>query len=296
MLDDRDSRGTRSHDEPPCTDLYDEQGQSPWLDNLKRGWITDGELQRWVERGVRGITSNPSIFQKAMSTGTDYDAQFASLLAPATIGRGQLLGARHQGHPRRARDPAPGLRRSSDGVDGYVSVEVDPALARDTAGTAARRRDLWDASTQPNLYVKIPATAEGVPAIRQMIAEGRNINVTLIFSLERYAEVIEAYISGLEAPHGRRPVAHLERRVVLHQPRRHRGRSAPRRDRHAGRPQLRGTWRGRPGASSRTSCSRTRSPAALGGARRPRRAVQRPLWASTSTKNPAFPDTLYVDR
>src|SRR5690606_2043502 len=167
--------------------LHLEQDQSPWLDNLKRGWITSGELRRWVERGVRGITSNPTIFQKAMSSGSDYDEQFRSLLAADT----PIEQSYWQLVTKDIQDALAILRPvydESEGLDGYVSVEVDPSLARDTEGTMAAARRLWDDIAQPNLYVKIPATAEGVPAIRQMIAEGRNINVTLIFSLERYDE------------------------------------------------------------------------------------------------------------
>src|SRR5690606_9793487 len=141
-------------------------------------------------------TSNPTIFQKAMSSGGDYDDQFRTLLAadtPVEQSYWQLV--------TKDIDDALAILRpvydESDGLDGYVSVEVDPSLARNTDGTMAAARQLWDTIARPNLYVKIPATAEGVPAIRQMIAEGRNINVTLIFSLERYGEVIEAYLSGL---------------------------------------------------------------------------------------------------
>jgi transaldolase len=178
-------------------DLYDQQGQSPWLDNLKRAWLESGEIQRWIDRGVRGITSNPSIFQKAIESSEEYTAQLADL-----VGSGASIEDAYWAMVVSDIEDALALLRPvydrSDGVDGYVSVEVSPALARDTAGTEAQARQLWDRISRPNLYVKIPATLEGLPAIRSMIGEGRNINVTLIFSLERYAAVMEAYVSGLE--------------------------------------------------------------------------------------------------
>ncbi|MET1041918.1 MAG: transaldolase family protein, partial [Acidimicrobiales bacterium] len=179
--------------------LCTEQGQSPWLDNLRRGWITGGELQAWVDKGIRGITSNPSIFQKAMGTGDDYDQQLAELA-------GQSIDDAYWALVVQDIEDALGILRpvydNSDGLDGFVSVEVAPALARDTDGTVAAARELHQRIGEPNLYVKIPGTAEGIPAIRQMFAEGHSINVTLIFSLSRYEEVMEAYISGLEAYDG----------------------------------------------------------------------------------------------
>ena len=187
----------------------------------------------------------------------------------------------------------------SDGVDGYVSVEVAPDLAHDGPGTEAAARELHERIDRRNLMVKIPGTEEGLAPIQQMIAEGRNINVTLIFSLPRYAQVIEAYIAGLEqladGPR-RRPVPGRERRQLLHQPRRRRGRQATR-----GRSAPTRRWRcaarpPSPRASSPTSCStetfsgRRWEALAARGAR-----VQRPLWASTGAKNPDYSDTLYVD-
>ncbi|SVC25702.1 uncharacterized protein METZ01_LOCUS278556, partial [marine metagenome] len=182
-------------------DLHTQQGQSPWLDNLRRGWITSGDLGRWVDRGVRGITSNPSIFQKAM-TGTDaYDDQLRDLVADGASIKDSYWALVVQDIVDALEILRP-VHDASHGVDGYVSVEVDPTLASDTNGTIAAARDLDERIGRPNLYVKIPATAEGIPAILQMISEGRSVNVTLIFSLVRYAEVMEAYVSGLEAHDG----------------------------------------------------------------------------------------------
>ena len=274
-------------------DLHAQADQSPWLDNLRRGWITSGELGRWIDRGVRGITSNPSIFQKAM-TGTDaYDDQLRSLITDgATIEDSYwALVVRDIMDALEIMRP---VHDASDGVDGYVSVEVNPALASDTDGTIAAARDLDERISRPNLYVKIPATAEGIPAIQQMISEGRSVNVTLIFSLVRYAEVMEAYLSGLEARDGdlsdvssvasffiSRTDSEVDRRL----------------DAIGGDSAL--ALRGRAAVAQgqvayemfRQVFSGERWEAlASRGAR-----VQRPLWASTSTKNPAYSDTLYVD-
>ena len=172
-------------------DLFNQQGQSPWLDNLRRSWIVSGELQGWVDRGARGITSNPSIFQKAM-TGTDaYDEQLRSLTESGC----SVEESYWELVVRDIHDALEILRpvhEESDGLDGYVSVEVDPRLAPDTEGTMVAARQLDQRLDRPNLYVKIPGTAAGIPAIRQMISEGRSINVTLIFSLDSYSDVMEA--------------------------------------------------------------------------------------------------------
>lgn len=277
-------------------DLYTQQGQSPWLDNLRRDWLANGEIQRWIERGVRGITSNPSIFQKAIATGEEYTEQLADLTRSGTsvtdaywdLVTDDIAAALSQLRP---------LYDSSDRGDGYVSVEVAPNLARDTDGTMAAARALWDRIAQPNLYVKIPGTAEGVPAIRQMLSEGRNINVTLLFSIPRYAEVIEAYLSGLEAAAaaGRdlsqissvasffisRVDTEVDRRldaIGTDQALALRGKAA------VAQGQLAYAM-----AMEAFAGDRWEALAAKGA--RP----QRPLWASTSTKNPAYPDTLYVD-
>ncbi|WP_420638082.1 transaldolase [Candidatus Poriferisocius sp.] len=275
-------------------DLYHRYGQSPWLDNLRREWLHDGELARWVERGVRGLTSNPSIFQKAMTSGNAYDGQFASLLADGLSvadAYWELVLTDIGG----ALDVLAPLHDDSDGVDGYVSVEVDPALARDTQGTLAAARALHQRIDRPNLYVKIPGTAEGLPAIQAMTAEGRSINVTLLFSLERYAEVIEAYLQGLEAcPGDLSSVSGVASFFISRT-----DTEVDRRLEAIGTPDalaLRGQAAVAQGQvayqlfTEKFSGSRWEALAARGA------RVQRPLWASTSTKNPAYPDTLYVDR
>ncbi len=274
-------------------DLYTEQGQSPWLDNLKRGWLQSGEIQRWVDRGVRGITSNPAIFQKAIADSAEYDEQFGELIGAKasiedaywTLVVDDIQAALAVLRP---------VYDESDGVDGYVSVEVAPSLARDRAGTEAAARVLSDRIAAPNLYVKIPGTAEGVPAIRTMIAEGRSINVTLIFTLERYADVIEAYLAGLEACEGDLSKVSSVASFFISRV----DTEVDRRLEAIGTEEalaLRGTAAITQGQLAyalfleRFSGARWDALAARGA--RP----QRPLWASTSTKNPAYPDTVYVD-
>src|SRR5205807_1537660 len=177
-------------------DLYTQQGQSPWLDNLKRGYLKSGQLQRLVDNGIRGVTSNPTIFQKAISGSDDYDEQFRQLIGKTSIEDAywdmvvdDIVAALGVLWP---------VYDESNGIDGFVSIEVAPSLANDTEGSIRDARAFHERIALPNLTVKIPATAAGIPAIQGMIAEGRNINITLIFSLERYSEVMEAYISGLE--------------------------------------------------------------------------------------------------
>ena len=253
--------------------------------------------ERWIDRGVRGITSNPSIFAAAIESSEDYTQQLAELVGAGT----SVEDAYWELVVTDIRAALALLRPvydSSDGVDGYVSVEVDPALARDTTATQVQARELWDRIERPNLYVKIPATIEGLPAIRTMIGEGRNINVTLIFSLERYAAVMEAYLAGLEdaVAAGRQDLSSIssvasffisrvdtevDRRLLA--------------DGSAAALDLVGTAAVTQGQLAYAMFAEVFSgprwqALADRGAR-----VQRPLWASTSTKNPDFPDTLYVD-
>jgi transaldolase len=277
--------------------LYHEFGQSPWLDNLKRGYITSGQLSHLVDRGIRGLTSNPTIFQKAIQGSPDYDEQFRKLAAanqPIIDDYWAMVLADIHG----ALEVFAGLYHDSHGADGYASVEVDPGLAHDSAGTETAARQLHEQIRRPNLMVKIPATQEGVAPIQAMIAEGRNINVTLIFGLDRYHEVIEAYIRGLEL-YAKQPSSDLSKvasvasffisRVDT---------EIDRRLEAIGSPEalaLRGK-----GAVAQGKLAYQIFQKAFSGHRWEALAakgavVQRPLWASTSTKNPAYLDTLYVD-
>jgi transaldolase len=175
-----------------------EQGQSVWIDSVSRTWLQDGTLRRLMEDdAVVGVTSNPTIFQKALAEGDAYDDQLRDLLQTEDDPREIFFNLA-------ARDiqDACDLFRSvwdgTEGLDGYVSLEVEPGLAEDTEGTIEQAQRFHDWVDKPNLYVKIPATKAGLPAIEEMIARGKSINVTLIFSLQRYREVAEAYIRGLE--------------------------------------------------------------------------------------------------
>lgn len=277
--------------------LYSRCGQSPWLDNLRRGWITGGELDAWVEQGIRGLTSNPSIFQKAIESSPDYDEQFGDLVYGGTSvddAYWQLVTSDIRG----ALGAFEGVHEASGGTDGFVSVEVDPSLAHDEAATTKAARELHEAIARPNLMVKIPGTLEGLGAIRQMIAEGRSINVTLIFSVARYEQVAEAYLCGLEdrvasGVADLSGVASVASFFV--------SRTDTEVDRQldaVGTPSALGL-RGRT-AVAQAQAAYGRFGEIFSGPRWERLAalgaqVQRPLWASTSTKNPAYPDTLYVD-
>jgi transaldolase len=281
--------------------LFHEQGQSPWLDNLKRGYITSGELTRLIDEGIRGITSNPTIFQKAIAGQAEYDDQFRSLVEhhESVDDAYWDLVIDDVTH---ALDLLRPLYDESAGGDGFVSIEVSPTLAMDTEGTMASARQLDDRITQPNLLVKIPATAAGIPAVRQMIAEGRSINITLIFSIDRYAEVIEAYLSGLEACDGDLSRIHsvasfFVSRVDTEVDRRLQAiasasEAGPGREEALALKGKAAIAQAKLAYELFTSKFRGERWEALSdqGAR-----LQRPLWASTSTKNPAYPDTLYVD-
>ncbi len=274
--------------------LYDEQGQSPWLDNLTRPYLRDGTLARLVAAGIRGVTANPTIFAKAIQGSDAYDEQFAALTAA-----GRSVSDAYWDLVVDDIVDALGLLRptfdASGGTDGFVSIEVAPELARDTEGTVAAARELHKRIARPNLFVKIPATAEGVPAIEAMIAEGRSINITLIFSLPRYEEVIEAYLSGLETfvdRGGDVSTVHSVASFFV-------SRVDTEVDRRLDEAGTGEGLRGRAAvAQARRAYQIFRK--RFMGERWERLAargahVQRPLWASTSTKDPTLPDTLYVD-
>jgi transaldolase len=278
--------------------LHDEQGQSPWLDDLTRGYLTGGELSRWVAAGVRGVTSNPTIFQRAIAGSDDYDEQFGAL-----TGAGRSVDEAYWEMVVDDITAALAVLRpvydASAGADGFVSVEGAPDLAHDTAGTVAAVRELHDRIAQPNLFVKVPATAAGIPAIRQLVAEGYRVNVTLVFGLPRYAQVIEAYVAGLEELAARDPRADLSSvpgvasffvsRVDV---------AVDRRLTEIGTSEAVGL-RGQ-AATAQAKLAYQLFRGAFSGPRWDALAargarVQRPLWASTSVKDPALPDTRYVD-
>src|SRR6201997_5190259 len=182
----------------PLKDLK-KYGQSVWLDYIRRSLITSGELKRLIEEdGLRGITSNPSIFEKAITGSTDYSDILGKLQGKSDL---DAKARYEQLAIRDIQDAADMLRPVYDESkrrDGYVSLEVSPYLARDTKGTLEEARRLWKAVDRENVMIKVPGTAEGLPAIRQLLSEGLNINITLLFAQEVYEQVAEAYIAGLE--------------------------------------------------------------------------------------------------
>jgi len=276
--------------------LYAEQGQSPWLDNLTRGYLRDGTLARMVGDGIRGVTANPTIFARAIEGSADYDEQFASLTAvgvPVEEAYWELVIADITAALAVLRP----VYDAAAGTDGFVSVEVAPELAREIHATIAAARALHERIDEPNLFVKIPATPEGVPAIEAMIAEGRSINITLIFSLARYAEVIEAYLRGLESfvdGGGDPSTVHSVASFFVSRV----DTEVDRRLDALGTDEALGL-RGR-AAVAQAKLAYALFERQFSGARWQRLSDlgahrQLPLWASTSTKNPAYPDTRYID-
>lgn len=270
-----------------------EIGQSVWVDSLSRHDIQSGELERMVEDGVLGVTSNPTIFQAAIAQSDLYDDQLQQL-AEKTDDPKEIF---RQIAARDIQDVCDLLRpvwERTDHQDGYVSLEVAPELAYDTEGTRTRARLLWELTDRPNMLVKIPATKEGLPAIEESIASGISINVTLIFSLDRYRAVARAYIQGLKrlVDSGGDPstVASVASFFVSRV-----DTETDRRLDEAGRPDLKGRLAN---ANARIAYQEFKSIFSGDGweALEARGAnKQRPLWASTSTKNPDYNDLIYVE-
>ncbi len=279
--------------------LAAEQQQSPWLDNLTRSYLSTGRLGELIDAGIRGLTSNPTIFQKAIQGSSDYDDQFTQLVVSggATIDHYWEMVLRDIAAALEVFAP---VYADTSGLDGFVSVEVDPGLAHDAAGTELAARALHERLDRPNLMVKIPGTEACLPAIRQMIAEGRSINVTLIFSLDRHQKVMDAYMDGIEEYARTHPDADLSSiasvasffisRVDTDIDRRLDTIATPEALALRGRAAIAQAKLAYAQFQRTFSGPRWESLAARGA------RVQRPLWASTSTKNPAYPDTLYVDQ
>jgi transaldolase/transaldolase/glucose-6-phosphate isomerase len=282
-----------------------EAGQSIWLDFMQRSLVTKGELQRLIQNdGIAGLTSNPTIFQKAVEGSQDYDDLFTRL-APEGKTVAQVYDALTL---RDIQDAARIFRpvwESTQHRDGYCSLEVSPKLARDTQGSIEEARRLWKALGAPNVMIKIPGTAEGVPAIEQCISEGININVTLLFSQEAYVSVAEAYLRGLErrAKEGK-PVAELASVASFFV-----SRIDSEVEKRIGKARASGTDEKRSRlfealmgkvAIANAKLAYRRYQALFSGARWEALAkkgahTQRVLWASTGTKNPKFSDVLYVE-
>lgn len=268
-------------------------GQSLWYDNIERRLLKNGELAAMIERGdIRGVTSNPTIFRNAIAKSNDYDDALIPM-AWAGWDAEHIFWQLALEDIRAACDLFLPLYRQTDGGDGYVSLEVDPRLANDTANTVTEAKHLWAAVDRPNLMIKIPATQAGLPAVRQVIASGINVNVTLIFSITRYRDVMDAYLSGLEDRLAAgAPISHLASVASFFV-----SRMDTKVDKAIGErsPQLLGklavantklayqeyrqTFESERFTQLQAKCAR----------------IQRPLWASTGTKNLAYSDTLYVD-
>ena len=279
-------------------DLYNDVGQSPWIDNIRRDWLDDGTLAGYVAEGVRGVTSNPSIFAKALATSSAYDERIAGLASddPETVFEHLAVADVRDAcdvlagvHEASRADFAAGRRRY---LDGFVSLEVSPRLAHDTQATIAAARRLAGAVGRANVMIKIPATRAGLEAISTVLGDGINVNVTLIFSIERYLEVMDAWASGIERAieHGhdvssvssvasffvsRLDVA-VDQLLAPEDPRR-------------GSVAVAQVARAYASYQDVVGAARVQGLLARGA------QVQRPLWASTSTKNPAYDELLYVD-
>jgi len=259
-------------------------GQSVWLDNISRSLLTTGRLRGLVQRGLCGLTSNPTIFDKAVESSGDYDAAIRTLKGKTAF---EIYDALTIKDIQGAADYFAALHRSSNGLDGYVSLEVDPRLARNTGGTLAEATRLVTAVGRPNLMVKVPATPEGFPAIERLTAQGINVNVTLIFSLDQYERAARAYLDGIKRcvrdPRSVRSVAsvfvsRLDTAVdaLLSAHPELKGQAAI-----ANAAVIYARYRELFFATGFNALARGTNP-------------QRVLWGSTGTKDPAYPDTKYV--
>jgi transaldolase len=273
-------------------------GQSVWLDNIKRSMFASGELQGLLDLGLRGMTSNPTIFEKAIGHGTDYDEQINELKGSVTdpVALFEALAIRDI---RSACDAFKPVFAATGGLDGYVSLEVSPTLAHDTQGTIAAAARLWKAVDRPNVMIKIPGTPEGCPAVRATIAAGINVNVTLLFSVDRYANAATAYIEGLEdRVKAGLPIAGIASVASVFVSRIDTAIDKTLDARIAAGESDLGALRGKAGIAN-LKLTYQRFEQLFHGDRfnalkAKGAAVQRPLWASTSTKNPAYDDLMYV--
>jgi len=273
--------------------LHNSFGQSPWLDNLSRHFINDGTIERFIKHGVRGVTSNPTIFEKALTDGDTYDEAIkaSGLTKEHAETLYWELAVEDIQHTADLLKP---VFDESNHEDGYVSLEVSPELAQDATSTVTQARYLWHIIDRPNLMIKVPATEACLPAITELIADGFNLNVTLIFSLERYQQVMDAYMAGLEqrkedisSIHSvasffvSRVDTEIDSRLDSM------GDSGTKLKGQAGLAQARLAYELFTQVFTPDN-SRWSALAARGG------NIQRPLWASTSVKNPDYDPLLYV--
>jgi transaldolase/glucose-6-phosphate isomerase len=275
-----------------------EQGQSVWYDNIRRALLDSGEMADLIEQGVTGVTSNPTIFEKAIAGSVDYDEALHEFVEEG-LEVAQIYEKLVLDDIARTADLLRPIYDQTQGLDGFISIEVNPMLAYDTQGTILEAKQLFKDLGRPNVMIKVPATKEGVAAVRALIGEGINVNVTLIFSIEHYAAVAEAYIAGLED----RLAAGAQDLSVASVASFFISRVDTAVDRALGGIGAGATaaseLKGRAGvANAKVAYARFKE--IYQGERWERletkgARVQRPLWASTSTKNPTLPDTLYVD-
>ena len=280
-----------------------EAGQSVWYDNIQRALLKNGELKGMIDRGeIRGVTSNPTIFMNAITKSSDYDSSLLPLAATQMTDE-EIFFTLAIEDIQAAADLFLPLYQQTRGGDGYVSLEVSPFLAENTAKTLAQAKSLWKRVNRPNLMIKIPATKEGLPAITEAIADGINVNVTLIFALDRYGEVMDAYMKGLEKRLAQgHPIDSIASVASFFVSRVDTNVDARlQRISEAGGPQARQAtaYQGKAAiANARLAYAEFKKAFATArfqklqasGAR-----LQRPLWASTSTKNPAYRDVVYVE-
>jgi transaldolase len=285
-------------------ELCEKEGQSPWLDFIRRNMLNDGGLKRYVESGIRGVTANPTIFAQAIGAGDDYDEQIAELAKQGVAPR-EMFEQIALRDIQQACDVLRAVFDESGGADGFVSIEVSPEKAYDTQGTIDEAKRWWKSIDRPNLLVKIPATNEGVPAIEECLATGVNINITLIFALSFYERVMEAYLRALErrldAGDDLKSVNSVASFFVsrvdtaadkLIEAKIQEASSGAEKD------HLRGLLGQVANANAKIAYERFLAvfrserfaKLKAAGAR-----TQRPLWASTGTKNKAYSDLLYVD-
>ena len=287
------------------TELFLQEGQSAWQDDISRDMLNQGAIARAIkETGIRGLTSNPTIFEKAIAAGNAYDTSVAELVAQGVEDL-DIFESVAVADIQAACDLFRDLYDSSNGGDGYVSIEVSPLGARDAERTEADARRLWKSVNRPNLMVKIPGTLEGSPVIQQMLDEGININVTLLFSVEAYERVARAYIAALKARHARGESVDRIASVASF--------FVSRVDALVDK-QLDALIADATNDAKKAELEALKGKAAIANAKLAYKSfqdifsgsdwdtlvaadakVQRPLWASTSVKNPAYPDTLYVD-
>jgi len=281
-----------------------EHGQSPWIDNITRGMLTGGELQRLIDSGIVGLTSNPTIFQKAIGGGSDYESALSVLAR-----EGKTVDELYEALVLEDIATAARILRQvydrTDGRDGFVSIEVSPALAFNTQGTLADARRFFGGLNAPNIMIKVPGTAEGIPAIRALISEGINVNVTLLFAVENYRAVAEAYVDGLEKlslsgrqiDHVASVASFFVSRVdtLIDDLLEKKAAAEPGKAQHyrslAGKAAIANARVAYADVYKQVFSGARWNALAARGAR-----PQRALWASTSTKNPAYRDVIYVEQ